>query len=365
MTRRQLDLSKLFTGINVPFTLLVLCLFFIGVALQYSAGDDFNEFALKQLMAFLLFCPLYLSIAISDIRFYHRNAYLLYAICIILLLIAEVIGHKAMGAQRWIKIGPINFQPSELMKIGLILALSRFFHDQPLADIKRIRTLIVPLMLIALPVLLVLRQPNLGTSLILIAIAASLFFTGGVRIWKFLTVIVLALLSLPLIWSHLHDYQKKRVLTFLDPESDPLGAGYNIIQSIIGIGSGGMFGFGFNQGPQNQLDFLPEKHTDFIFTILAEEFGFLGVFTVFALCITLYIYGLLLTWTMRNQFSRLVGVGVLSMFVVHILINTGMISGLLPVVGVPFPLLSYGGSNQIAFMLGFSLFLSALRSNGK
>lgn len=359
------DFRGKLSSINFKLIALVMALYLLGVLLQYSAGEDFKEFALKQLSAFALFLPLYLVIILSDINFFHRKAYILYFACIVLLIVAEVIGHKAMGAQRWIKIGPINFQPSELMKIGLILALSRYFNCLPIAEIGRLRSLLPALIITLVPVLLVLRQPNLGTSIILMAIAASIFFAAGVRIWKFVTVIVLALVSMPIIWSLLHDYQKKRVYTFLNPESDPLGAGYNIIQSIIGIGSGGIFGLGFNNGPQSQLDFLPEKHTDFIFTILAEEFGFMGVFIVLSLCLVILVYGILLSWSLKNQFARLIFVGVLGMFAVHIIINTAMISGLLPVVGVPFPLLSYGGSNQIAFLSGFSIMVCALSSKSK
>lgn len=344
------------------FIAMVMTLNVLSVMLLTSAGDNFYEFALKHLLSLIFFLPIYAIVALLDIKFFYRNAYVVYVLCFLLLLVAEVLGHKAMGAQRWIRFGPINFQPSELMKIGVVLALARYFHDLPLALIGKIRYLLIPITIALLPVAFILRQPNLGTSLIILAIAASIFFSAGVKIWKFVLLFITSIASAPIIWCFLHAYQKKRVLTFLNPETDPLGAGYNILQSMIAIGSGGFIGQGWQQGPQSQLNFLPEKHTDFIFTILAEEFGFIGVLCTFMLVLLLYIYGIISSLSFKNQFARLLSAGVLTMFMIHVLINTAMISGLLPVVGVPFPLLSYGGSNQLCIMLAFSIFI-AMRCN--
>jgi rod shape determining protein RodA len=358
----NLGLKLKLKNLNLFFLFLVLLMYSLGIVLLYSVGESFNTWALKQFASFLVVLPILVVITFTNSSFFYRNAYLIYGIFLLLLIIAEVFGHKAMGAQRWIRFGPINFQPSELMKIGVILVLARYFHDMKITFIPRIHFLFAPVILTLLPVALILKQPNLGTSLIILAIAGSMFFVAGVMVWKFILLIAGAGFALPIIWSFLHDYQKQRVMTFLNPENDPLGTGYNIIQSLIAIGSGGLIGKGFNSGPQSQLNFLPEKHTDFIFTVLAEEFGFLGVFFTMFLTALIYSYGIALSWSQKNQFSRLLTFGVLTMFITHVVINTAMISGLMPVVGVPFPLLSYGGSNLISSLLGMALIASTITS---
>jgi rod shape determining protein RodA len=338
----------------------VLFFVFVGIALLYSAAQgNMEPWAGKQLYVALIFIPFMLFLGLVDVRFFYRSAYPLYILGIILLIIAEILGHKAMGAQRWIRIGFINFQPSELMKLFVIVALARYFHNVHSGDIGKIRTLIAPSIIVFIPAILILKQPNLGTALITIMIGGTMFFLAGVRTWKFLTIIGSTLVALPIVWKFMHDYQKKRVLTFLDPESDPLGAGYNILQSMIAIGSGGFSGKGFLNGTQSQLSFLPEKQTDFVFTILAEEFGFLGVLALFAVSCLIIVYGHLKTMTVNNQFSRLIMGGIITLFALHVVINTAMIAGAIPVVGTPFPFFSYGGSNLIAMLLGFGLFLSA------
>jgi rod shape determining protein RodA len=251
------------------------------------------------------------------------------------------------------------------MKIFVILALAKYFHNVHQSEIGRFKTLIMPTIIVLVPVALILKQPNLGTALITLMIAANIYFLAGVRAWKFITGIVAALVSLPIVWGFMHDYQKKRVLTFLDPESDPLGAGYNIIQSMIAIGSGGAFGKGFINGTQSQLSFLPEKQTDFVFTILAEEFGFVGVIMMFMLCAAVIIYGYLTSFRVKTQFGRLVIGGIITLFALHVLINTAMIAGAIPVVGTPFPFFSYGGSNLITMLIGFGIVLSALANDEK
>ncbi len=338
----------------------VTFLTFLGVALLYSAAQgNLDPWAGKQLYIALIFVPMMIFIGLMDISIFYRNAYMAYFVGLILLVIAEILGHKAMGAQRWIRIGFINFQPSEIMKLFVIVALAKYFHDVHHSEIGKITTLVIPAGIILIPTVLILKQPNLGTALIILMIAATMFFLAGVRTWKFITGIILGLGALPVVWHFMHDYQKRRVLTFLDPESDPLGAGYNIIQSMIAIGSGGSIGKGFLQGTQSQLSFLPEKQTDFVFTILAEEFGFLGVMSMFLLCAGIIIYGYLATLTIKTQFGRLVASGVITLFSLHVLINTAMIAGSIPVVGTPFPFFSYGGSNLITMLLGFGLVLSA------
>lgn len=342
---------------------LIVSLVLIGIFLLFSAAQgSWEPWAAKQLFTCLLFIPLMIILSLMDIKFFYDSAYILYFIGIILLVVAEVIGHKAMGAQRWIRIGFINFQPSELMKIFVILSLARYFHRLQIRDIGNPLNLFIPAIIMFLPVVLVLKQPNLGTATIITLISASMFFCAGIRWWKILTVFIITIVSLPLAWNFIHDYQKKRVLTFLNPESDPLGTGYNIIQSLIAIGSGELFGKGIMGGSQAQLDFLPEKQTDFIFTILAEEFGFIGVLLVFGLCGFIIARCLLLSMYTKNQFSRLTILGIVSMFSFHIVINTAMIAGMIPVVGTPFPLLSYGGSNLITTLLGFGIILSTVHA---
>lgn len=351
---------------NWALTLPILFLALTGVILLYSAAQgELEPWAAKQFYVILITVPMMFIISIMNINIFYRNAYLLYIVGIVLLVVAEILGHKAMGAQRWIRIGFINFQPSELMKLFLIMALARYFHDIHSNDLPKIQMLLLPLFLVLLPVVLVLKQPNLGTALIMLMVSGAIFFLAGVKVWKFLSVIAVSLISLPIIWQFMHDYQKKRVLTFLDPESDPLGAGYNILQSMIAIGSGGFFGKGFLNGTQSQLSFLPEKQTDFVFTILAEEFGFIGVLSIFLLSLWVIFYGYATSFTLKNQFNRLVVAGIIMLFGLHVIINTAMISGSIPVVGTPFPLFSFGGSNLITMLIGFAIITSAVNSQSK
>lgn len=351
---------------NWPLTVPILFFAFAGVVLLYSAAQgELEPWAAKQFYVILITLPMMFIISMMNIKIFYRNAYILYALGLVLLVIAEILGHKAMGAQRWIRIGFINFQPSELMKLFLIMALARYFHDVHSNDLPKIQTLFIPLALVLLPVVLVLKQPNLGTALIMLMVSGAIFFLAGIRVWKFIAVIIAALGSLPIIWQFMHDYQKKRVLTFLDPESDPLGAGYNILQSMIAIGSGGFWGKGFLNGTQSQLSFLPEKQTDFVFTILAEEFGFIGVLSIFLLSIWVIFYGYATSFALKSQFNRLVVGGIIVLFGLHVIINTAMISGSIPVVGTPFPLFSFGGSNLITMLLGFAIINSAVNSQGK
>jgi rod shape determining protein RodA len=300
-----------------------------------------------------------LVIALTPANFLLRYAYVIYALCLMLLIGVEVMGFIGMGAKRWVDIGGVNLQPSELMKLATILALARYFHSINFQDINRPLLLLPPIMLIMVPAAFILRQPNLGTATILIAVGSIIAFMAGVKARYFIVIIALGLLAAPVGWHFLHDYQKQRVMTFLHPEEDPLGAGYNIMQSMIAIGSGGFFGKGFMHGSQGQLDFLPEKHTDFIFTMLAEEFGFLGCFVILSLYMMLIGYGIAIGLRCRHVFGSLLAVGVSAMLFTHILINMMMVMGLIPVVGVPLPLLSYGGSIMISILMGFGLMQNA------
>lgn len=339
---------------------LITCVSCMGFAILYSAAQgNWEPWAMAQIKRFLVFFPIMLAIALIDIRSWLRYSYVFYVIALLMLIAVEISGHKAMGATRWMRIGPINIQPSEVMKIALILALARYFHFRSAEDARRIIYLIPPLCMIFLPVLLILKQPNLGTALICVLISGAIFFVAGIRLWKFGVVIGGALASIPIAWQFMHDYQKKRVLTFLDPERDPLGDGYNIIQSKIAIGSGGVTGKGFLHGSQSQLSFLPEHQTDFIFTMFAEEFGLVGGLTLLAAFTLIITLGYIIALRCHNHYGRIVATGITTMFFVHIFINIGMNMGLLPVVGTPLPLLSYGGSIMMTMLIGFGFLLNS------
>jgi rod shape determining protein RodA len=243
------------------------------------------------------------------------------------------------------------------MKIALVLALARYFHGTFLEEIGRPAAMLVPIALVVTPAALVLRQPDLGTALMLLAGGGAIFFVAGVRWWKFALVIGSVLAALPVLWHQLHNYQKQRVMTFLDPERDPLGAGYHIIQSKIALGSGGVWGKGFLKGTQSQLSFLPEKQTDFVFTMLAEETGLIGALLLLALCLVLTGYGFVIALRARSQFGRLLAVGVAVTYFLYVFINVAMVTGLIPVVGVPLPMISYGGTAMMTVLVGFGLML--------
>lgn len=348
-------LSRL-SQVNWLLTTWVLAMCFIGIAMMYSAaGGSMKPWAAHQIAHFSLALLLLFTVAMIPTPTLLRYAYLIYGICLVLLVGIEVAGFIGKGAKRWVDIGGVNLQPSELMKIAVIVALARYFHSLNQGDVNKLICIVPPALLILVPTVFILRQPNLGTATILVFVGASIFFMAGVRVRYFLIIIALGLMAAPVGWHFLHDYQKQRVMTFLHPEQNPLGAGYNIMQSMIAIGSGGFFGKGYMQGSQGQLDFLPEKHTDFIFTMIAEEFGFLGCMMVLIIYMILIAYGVAIALRSRHQFGTLMAFGVSAMLFIHIVINTMMIMGLIPVVGVPLPMLSYGGSSMIAILLGFGL----------
>ncbi len=331
----------------------------IGFTMLYSAANGSLEpWAIRQMMRFGMGLALMLVIALIDIRFWMRWAYLIYLAALGLLVGVEFAGTTGMGATRWINLGFINLQPSEVMKIALVLALAKYFHGRSLDDAGRIIYLIPPVLLVALPTALVLRQPDLGTALLLVAGSAVVLWLAGVRIWKFALATAAGMAALPVVWSQLHEYQKGRVLTFLNPERDPLGAGYHIMQSKIALGSGGVSGKGFLEGTQSHLNFLPEMRTDFIFTMLAEEFGMVGALGLLALYGLILIYIYVIGFRSRNQFGRLTAIGIGATFFLYVFINVGMVTGLLPVVGVPLPLISYGGTAMLTLLIGFGLILS-------
>jgi len=340
------------------YVLLLCALAGVGYVALYSAGGGPEPYAERHVLRFAVGLLLMISVALIDIRIIQRLAWVAYGVSLMLLVAVMRYGHVGKGAQRWLDIGGLQLQPSELMKIALVLALASWFHRASWERIGNPLFLIPPALAILAPVALILKEPNLATAMITAILGATVMFAAGVRWWKF----VLVLLPVPLIanfvYQHLHGYQRARIDTFLHPETDPLGAGYNIIQSKIALGSGGMWGEGFLHGTQGRLDFLPEKQTDFIFTILGEEFGLVGALAVMGLLLLLVLGAMLIAVRCRHQFGRLVATGIACNFFLYVFVNIAMVMGVIPVGGVPLPLVSHGGSAMITAMVGFGILLS-------
>ncbi|MFV3073430.1 rod shape-determining protein RodA [Niveispirillum fermenti] len=347
---------------QIPWSLvfLVTAVASVGFAMLYSAANgNLDPWASRQIARFGVGLGAMLFIAMIDIRVWMKMTYPLYGMVLLLLIAVDLFGSVGKGAQRWVDLGFVQLQPSEIMKITLVMALARYFHGASLEDTGRIPFLLIPLAIVGAPVALVLAQPNLGTSLMLVMASGAMFFLSGVRLWKFGLIIGAVLIAVPLTWQFvLHDYQRDRVETFLDPDSDPLGTGYHITQSKIAFGSGGLTGKGFLQGTQSHLNFLPEKQTDFIFTMLAEEFGLVGSVSFLFLYCMLLLFGFVIANRCRHQFGRLLALGLTVNLFLYLFINVAMIMGLIPVVGVPLPLISYGGTATLAVMVGFGLLMS-------
>jgi rod shape determining protein RodA len=358
-TRRQLSIAEKLLEVNWGLVLLITLIACVGFAMQYSvAGGHLQPWALPQIIRFVVGLGILVAVALVDIRIWRSVAYPAYAISLVLLVLVKFVGHVGLGAQRWIELGPIQIQPSELMKISLVLALARYLHGLSVEDVSRPHRLFVPLAMIGAPALLVLAQPNLGTATILVADGCSLLFMAGLSWWWIVPTLASVVAAVPIAWHFLHDYQKRRVMTFLDPASDALGAGWNISQAEIAMGSGGLFGKGFVQGTQSQLNFLPEKETDFILTSVGEEFGFVGCVALLLLFATVIAYGVRIAVASRSQFGRLVAIGITLNFFFYIMINAAMVMGMIPVVGIPMPLISYGGTAMLTVMFGFGLLMS-------
>ena len=348
--------------------LLIVAIASVGFAALYSAaGGDFYPWAGKQMMRFAVAFIGMFIIALIDIKWWFRLTWPLYFLGFGLLLVVELMGHVGMGAQRWIDLGFMRLQPSEMMKIVVVMALARYFHTATLEDMRNIRFLLIPCLIIGAPVALVLLQPDLGTSLMIIMAGAAMFFIAGASIWIYICGGVAIAAFIPIAFHFfLHDYQKQRVLTFLNPESDPLGAGYHITQSKIALGSGGISGKGFLEGTQSRLNFLPEKQTDFIFTLWAEEHGLIGGLILLTLFALVFIYAFAMGLAARQSFSRYLILGLSVNFSLYVFINISMVMGLIPVVGAPLPLISYGGTSMLAALIGFGLMMSAnIHQDGK
>ena len=352
---------------NWPLAILLTAIAALGVLQLYSvAGGSLTPWASPQIKRYILGFGLMVLVGMMPIWFWRSVSSLAYLGALGLLLFVEFFGAVGMGARRWIDLGFINLQPSEVMKIALIMALASYYDWLPLEKTSKLICVIVPAAIILAPTALVLRQPDLGTAILLVAGGAVVMFLAGLHWAYFITMITAGIGLISVVfqsrgtsWQMLKDYQFRRIETFLDPTNDPLGAGYNIIQSKIALGSGGWSGRGFMQGTQSRLNFLPEKHTDFIFTTLAEEFGFVGAISLLSLYTLVLVFCILSALKNKDRFSSLLTFGIASTFFLFFAVNMSMVMGLMPVVGVPLPLVSYGGSAMLILMIGFGLIQSA------
>ena len=347
---------------NLDFILLIciLILSALSVFIMYSTdGGEFLYHTKSHLIKLVAFFILMLVIAFFNIKFWHLCSYFLYGAIILLLIWVSIYGIKVSGSQRWINLYFLALQPSELMKIGIILCLSKYYHRISFEKVNSFLSISVALTIILIPIIFVLSQPDLGTSILIATSGLIILWLGGVKIKYFFISFITFLISLPFIITFLEPYQKLRILTFLDPDRDPLGAGYQIIQSKIAIGSGGFSGKGFLQGTQSYLDFLPEKHTDFIFTLFSEEFGFIGSIGLLLLYTIIILRIIQIGAISRSSFARLFCFGFAFAIFIYIVVNLSMVLGLLPIVGSPLPIMSYGGSSMLASMIGFGIVLSA------
>ena len=354
------DLIIKLKNLNWLLIFLIMFLSFVGVIMIYSAtiGDNSKIF-ISHIYKILFGSLLMILIALLDIDFWKRNAYIFYIIGICLLVWASFFGYVGKGARRWISFFGFNFQPSEIMKVFLIISLAKFFAEKKIQESSDYFFLILPIFLVLFPFLLILTQPDLGTAMLLLFISLVIFFISGLN-WKFFAFFGIGGLTItPYLWTGLKEYQKQRILTLFNPENDPLGSGYQIIQSQIAVGSGGTLGKGWTKGTQSHLDFLPEKHTDFIFSMLGEEFGFIGTLSVIGLiCLITYITYNITSEFLQDNFKRIIGYGIISNFFFASFINMSMVIGILPIVGLPLPLVSYGGSSMLTYFIGFGIILS-------
>jgi rod shape determining protein RodA len=350
--------------IHFDWTLLgiTLLIALIGIFNLYSAtaGMDMagTPLYLKQIYWLLMGLCIMTVIAFVEYRFYSDFAYIVYLVALFLLVVVMGYGYITSGAQRWFRIGSLSFQPSEFIKISLILSLAKFFHRPPDREGYSLKNLLFPFLILGVPLLLILKQPDLGTAIILFLIFLSVLLFVKIRWTSLLILVVAGGAVIPVLWRFLKEYQKKRIFTFFDPNLDPLGAGYHLIQSKIAIGSGGIFGKGFMQGTQCKLGFLPEQQTDFIFSALGEEWGLVGCLIVIGLFFILILWGLRIAVQSKDRFSAILAFGVVAMLFWHVFINVGMVLGLLPVVGIPLPLLSYGGSFLVSTMAGVGILMN-------
>lgn len=353
-------LSVKFGQIDWRFAALLCIVGGAGGAMMYSvAGGSWEPWATNHVIRFGFCLVMMLGLSLVPLRLWFGAAYPVYAVALLLLVAVEVAGDTRMGATRWLEIGPISFQPSEIMKIGVVLALARYYHGASAKDARLSWKLIYPVAIIAAPFLLVAHQPDLGTAMLIGLTGAAMMFIAGLD-WKVIAAVTIpTAIAVPFyVLFGMHGYQRNRVLTFLSPESDPSGTGYHITQSKIALGSGGLLGKGYGLGSQSQLEFLPEKHTDFAFAALSEEFGFVGSFSILLCYLAIILIAFRIASLSHSHFGRMGAAGVTATFALYVLINGAMVMGLAPVVGVPMPLLSYGGTVMLTVMIGFGLVMA-------
>ena len=356
----QLTFFQKVRSFDILLILSVLALGFIGVISMYSSdGGQFSYYTKSHIIRFGVFFLLMLFLSFINLKFWYSLSYFFYFIVVLLLIYASFYGITASGSQRWISLYFINLQPSELMKVAIIVFFAKYYHRMQITNINRFRNLLIPIVVLVIPIFLVLSQPDLGTSLLIALSGIVVIWLSGVNIKYFVYSGLILIISAPFVISFLKPYQKLRILSFFDPERDPLGAGYQIIQSKIAVGSGGLVGKGFLKGTQSYLEFLPEKHTDFIFTLFSEEFGFFGSVGLL-LIYSIMIYRIIAIGSIsRSFFSKLYCYGFGSAIFIYIVVNMSMVLGLLPIVGSPLPIISYGGSSMLATMIGFGVVMSA------
>lgn len=359
-TGQPLRIGAKLMRIHWPVILTTCVLAGIGTATLYSvSGGSFLPWAERHTLRFLVMLVVVVVMATVRLDVWMKLAYPAYAIALFTLALVPLIGVEALGAKRWIGAGPISFQPSELMKLALVAALARYYWARPADQVGKVRNVLVPLAMIGVPVLMTLQQPDLGSAALFIALGLALMFLAGVPMRYFAIGAIAALVALPAIWSGMHGYQKRRIEVFLNPGMDPLGAGYHITQSKIALGAGGIAGKGFMDGTQSRLDFIPEKHTDFIASIIGEEWGFTGMMVLIAIYAALILMMMGMARRCENRFARLAIAGSAMTFFVYVFINLAMVTGLVPVVGIPLPLVSYGGTSMTTLMIGLGIAMSA------
>ena len=354
-------------NLNYLLIFLITLIALIGAAGLYSAaGGSYNPWASRHIIRFILLLILAIIIAFVDIRIIYKNAYTIFLLSLLLLLSVELFGVFGKGATRWINIFGFSLQPSELIKIAIIIALARFYNDLKFEEVKKIINLFFPFLILFLPFSLVVIQPDLGTALSIIILGTFILFSAGVKIWKFVLGFSTIVISIPVLLNFLKPYQRDRLVSFLNPEQDALGRGYQLIQSKIALGSGGFSGKGFLEGTQSYLQYLPEKQTDFIFTLIGEEFGFIG--TIFIIFLFLLVISICFYISIKSYhiYGRVLSIGVGANIFIYVIMNISMVSGLMPVVGIPLPLVSYGGSAMLSIMISIGLILNVeLNSNMK
>ena len=357
--RRSQNIKDKFLSFDFLLVFLILALGIISIFAMYSSEQGkFGYYTQNHLYRFLVFFSVFIFVSFLSTSFWYKSSYIFYFLVLLLLIFVHYNGITASGSKRWINLFFINLQPSELMKVGLIVFLSRYYYKIPTDNVTNIKYILTPVFVLFIPIILIVAQPDLGTAVLIMIGGISVIWLSGFKIKYFLYSFVISICLLPVVISFLKPYQKSRILTFLNPERDPLGAGYQIIQSKIAVGSGGIFGKGFLNGSQSYLDYLPEKHTDFIFTLFSEEFGFLGSILLLLVFI-LIIYRIIAIGNQsKNNFSKLYCYSFATSFFAYVAVNMSMVLGLLPIVGAPLPIMSYGGSSMLSIMLGLGVVMS-------